>query len=340
MEQTETVLSIAGNKLAARQGQWGWIVTPATDTVSAFAWLPVFLVAHFLVGDALRAWASLVFLFSLVHQAITPLLLATDRPTRAKHRLIYAAGIPVVALGSWLLLKAGLGWVAVVAAGWNLLHTLRQRYGIVRLYGRNSGQIRRPAEQGLIFGPFLLAAGIALWLPGTLDTVDRLGFGGINAEIVDGIRSMSRFAPIVVVASLAWTVWTVMSLRQDRAERPLSRAKQIYLGAYGLSLACAIFDPAAGVISLVAAHSFEYFFALDATLGKRFGRPGTTLNRLMKAAGHRRVFLAASGLLCGAVILTARGLLTTSVYLVIYMTIGGSHFLFDGFMWRGDRPQG
>ncbi len=329
------MLSIAGNEPVTTEVRWGWIVDPTTDIVSAFAWLPVFVVAHVLNGEALRTWASLIFLFSLVHQAITPLLLATDGPTRAKHRLIYTAGIPVVAFGSWLLLKAGLGWVAAVAAGWNLFHTLRQRYGIVRLYGRNAGQVRRPAEQGLIFGPFLLAAGLALWLPGTLDSVDRLGLGGINAAIVDGIRTISGFAPLVLVVSLAWTLWTTASLRKDRDHRPMSYSKQLYLFAYALSLGCAVIDPAAGILALVAAHSFEYFFALDATLGKRFGRPGTGLNRLIHIARHRRVFLVAAALSAGAIILAVRGVLSTSAYLVIYMTIGGSHFLFDGFMWRG-----
>ncbi len=225
-----------------------WIVSASTDVISAFAWLPVFVVAHFLNGAALRTWASLVFLFSLVHQAITPLLLATDRPTRARHRVIYTAGIPVVAFGSWLLLQAGMGWVAFVAAGWNLIHTLRQRYGIVRLYGSQAGQLRRPIEQGLIFGPFLGAAGLAIWLPGTLDSIDRLGFGGINAEIVDGITSISRLAPVVLLASVLWVGWTLRSLHRDRAHRPPSNTKQLYLGSYYLSLVCAVFDPAAGVM--------------------------------------------------------------------------------------------
>ena len=333
--QTEEVLSFTENRIL--RGQWRWIVNAPTDIVSAFAWAPVFCVAHLLTGNALRTWASLVFLFSLVHQAITPILLATDRPTRSRHRIIYGGGIPTVALGSWLLLQAGLGWVALIAAGWNLLHTLRQRYGIVRLYGSQGGQLRRPIEQGLIFGPFLGAAGLALWLPGTLDSVDRLGFGGINAEIVSGIRSLARFAPLVLFASVLWTGLTVKSLQRDRHQRPPSNTKRLYLGAYFLSLGCAVFDPAAGVIALVAAHSFEYFFALDATLERRFGRQGTLLHRLIAAVRHRRAFLVVCATCCAVLILTARSVLATTAYLVLYMTIGGTHFLFDGFMWRSNK---
>jgi hypothetical protein len=318
--------------------EWGWISTPVVDVVSAFAWLPVFVVAHVLRGDNLRVWAAAVFLFSLVHQAITPLLLATDKPTRSKHRVVYALGIPAVLLGSFLLVKAGLTWMAVVAAGWNLIHTLRQRYGIVRLYGRNAGQDRQPIEQGLIFAPFLMTAALVVWIPNTLNRIESLGFGGINQEILDGVRIVSPIAPVLFVAAASWCVWVAWRLYTLRANRPPSPAKRVYLASYALSLVVSVLDPAAGLIALVAAHSFEYFFALDATLGKRFGAPGTELHRLIKLTGHRRVFLFLVGLLCGVGLVVLGKALSASVYLLLYMTVGGSHFLFDGFMWKGDKP--
>ncbi len=314
--------------------QWGWIKSPAVDIISAFAWLPVFVVAHLLNGNGLRIWASWIFLFSLVHQAITPLLLVTDKPTRSHHRWVYALGIPAVLAGSYALTKAGLMWMAIVAATWNLVHTLRQRYGIVRLYGRGAGQDRRPIEQGLIFAPFLLTAALIVWIPNTLTRIESLGFGGINEQILDGVRTIAPVAPFLFVASAAWCVYVIVNLRSARQHRPASPAKQLYFASYGLSLLCAIIDPAAGLMALVAAHSFEYFFALDATLTKRFGAPGTTLHRIISFTRHRRVFLALAGLLCGAAIVLASRVMSASAYLLLYMTIGGSHFLFDGFMWK------
>jgi hypothetical protein len=319
--------------------QWGWITSGVVDSISAFAWLPVFVVAHFLRGDALRVWASVVFLFSLIHQAITPLLLATDKPTRSRHPMVYALGAPAVLAGSYALTKVGLAAMAVVAAGWNLVHTLRQRYGIVRLYGRGVGQDRRPIEQGLIFGPFLMTAALVVWMPNTLNRIESLGFGGINQEILEGVRRVSPIAPVLFFGALTWCAYVAWSLYRARSNRPPSLAKQVYFASYALSLAVSVFDPAAGLIALVAAHSFEYFFALDATLGKRFGAPGTTLHSIIKSLRHRRTFLLVAGLLCAAVLVLAARVLSPTVYLLLYMTIGGSHFLFDGFMWKGAKPE-
>jgi hypothetical protein len=332
-----TTSSRTSEKPAENQS-WGWIQSPVVDVVSAFAWFPVFMVAHFLTGDALRIWAAVVFLFSLVHQAITPLLLATDGPTRSKHRLVYSLGIPAVLAGSYALTKAGLMWMAVVAAGWNLVHTLRQRYGIVRLYGRGTGQDRRPIEQGLIFAPFLMTAALVVWIPNTLTRIESLGFGGINQEILDGVRTVSPIAPLIFVASALWCAYVAWHLYAARATRPPSPAKRMYLASYALSLVCSIFDPAAGLIALVAAHSFEYFFALDAKLGKRFGAPGTTLHRILSFTKHRRIFLVLAGALCGTLLVLAGNVMSASVYLLLYMTVGGSHFLFDGFMWKSSKP--
>jgi hypothetical protein len=331
---TEKVLSF-GTTAPARR--WGWIKSPTVDVVSAFAWVPVFVVAHLLTGDALRVWASWIFLFSLVHQAVTPFLLATDRPTRSLHPVVYAFGIPAVLAGSYALTRLGLAWVAVVAATWNLLHTLRQRYGIMRLYGRTAGQPRLPIEQGLIFAPFLMTAALVVWLPNTLTRIKALGFGGVNREILRGVELVSPIAPVIFTLSAVWLGCVVRVLYCARANRPVSPAKQVYLLSYGLSLGCAVVNPAAGLLSMVAAHSFEYFFALDSTLEKRFGAPGTTLHRLIRFAGHRRVFLVVLSLLCAAGLMTASDVLSTSVYLLLYMTVGGSHFLFDGFMWKAPR---
>ncbi len=319
---------------ARTSAPWRWISSPSADVVSAFGWLPVFALVHALHGRDVRTAAGVILLFSLVHQAVTPFLLASDAPTRRKHPVVYAAGIPVVLVGSWLLRRAGLEYVAVVAAGWNLVHTLRQRYGIVRLYGRSAGQDRRRIEQGIIFGPFVMTAALVLWLPGRLERVDALGFGGINDHIVSGLDRASPLAPWALVAAAAFTAFAAR--RVLAGSRPPSPAKRLYLVAYWLSLAAAVVDPVAGLLALVAAHSFEYFFVLDATLGRRFGAPGTGLHRALHAVGRRRL-LALIALSCTAAILLVRRTLPGEAYALVYMTIGGSHFLFDGFMWGGGR---
>jgi len=316
--------------------QWQWVTSPPADLLNAFAWLPVFLVLSLQSDDALRDAAGVILLLSLVHQALTPLLLASDAPTSRRHPVVYAAGAPAVFVGSWLLLTyGGLGWVAVVAAGWNVVHTLRQRYGIMRYYGRGVGQDRQPLEQGLVFGPFLLAGALVVWLPGRLDHVRAtLPTGRINDAIVSGLAHARVAAPWVIAGALALTLLAARDVLRTAAGRPASYPKRVYLVAYWLSLAVAVVDPVRGLLALVAAHSFEYFFALDATLGRRFAARGSVAHSLIVRVGGRRRLLVAAAVGCAVTILALRAGLPARAYLLAYMTIGGSHFLFDGFLWR------
>jgi hypothetical protein len=325
---------------ASTDRAWPWVTSPAADLLNAFAWLPVVGVLAVLHDDALRDAAAVILLLSLVHQALTPLLLVSDASTSRRHPFIYAAGAPAVLLGSWLLVTyAGLGWVAVVAAGWNVVHTLRQRYGILRQYGRGVGQDRRPIEQGLVFGPFLLAAGLVVWLPGRLDHVRAtMPEGRINSLIVSGLSDARVVAPGVVAGGLALTILAVRDRLRTSIGRPVSYPKRVYLAAYWLALAVAVVDPVRGLLALVAAHSFEYVFALDATLGRRFAAPGSTAHSLIVKLGGRRRLLVAAAVGCAFTILALRAGLPEGAYLLAYMTIGGSHFLFDGFMWRTNAP--
>jgi hypothetical protein len=314
-----------------------WIRNAGADAAAAWAWVPVYVFATLLSGDALRTLAGAVFLFSLMHQALTPFLLATDAPTRQRHRVVYVLGAPLVLVGSVCLVRLGMTWVAVIAAAWNLVHTLRQRYGVVRLYGRAAGQSRARAEQVLLFGPFVMTAALIVSLPDQLDSVNKLGFGGVNRSILDGLQRIAPFAPIVCVLAGIATALTVVRLWRSRSTRPVSEAKQLYLLAYFVSLAAAIVDPVAGLLGLVAAHSFEYCFVLEATIGKRFGQPGTALHRWISVLRNQRWVLAVWAAIALTVIVGLRSTLSPNAYLLAYMTIGGSHFLFDGFMWGSGR---
>jgi hypothetical protein len=185
--------------------QWQWITSPPADLLNAFAWLPVFQGLSIQPDDALRDAAGVILLLSLVHQALTPLLLASDATTSRRHPVVYGAGTPAVLVGSWLLVTyAGLGLVALVAAGWNVVH--------------------------------------------------------------------------------------------------------------------------------------KYFFALDATLGRRFAASGSVAHSLIVRVGGRRRLLVAAAVGGAVTILALRAGLPERAYLLAYMTIGGSHFLFDGFMWRTTAP--
>lgn len=107
----------------------------------AFLWLP-FVVATYAVADSpyqLRWLVSATLLFSFAHQPLTLWLVYGDAAQRqARPRLVAFA--PVVALiAVSLATSIRPDVVALVAGVWNVADTLRQRYGVSRLYGRLAG---------------------------------------------------------------------------------------------------------------------------------------------------------------------------------------------------------
>src|SRR5207302_690235 len=79
---------------------------------------------------------SLILMLSLSHQPVTLALVYGDHEQFRRHRQLFWWG-PLVAVTA---VVAGLGisflLVAVVAGLWNAEHTMMQRYGLTRMYGR------------------------------------------------------------------------------------------------------------------------------------------------------------------------------------------------------------
>ena len=158
-----------------------------------------------------------------------------------------------------------------MAGLWNAEHTLMQRYGVMRIYGRKAGD-----DHGRIEKPMLiiwLVAGIA-YIGGYVDLQNlarKLGVGGTNTRSLDLLDGLSAYARVVFwVAALCGVV---MAVRWCKAERRLgamaSGPKHWYaLGTAGLIVAVMI-DPIAGVAGYVAAHAIEYFAVVHSSLRKR-----------------------------------------------------------------------
>ena len=109
----------------------------------------------------LRWLVSATLLFSFAHQPLTLWLVYGDASQRhARRRLVLWA--PVVAL---LAVSVGMSvrpdLLALVAGVWNVAHTLRQRYGVSRLYGRLAG-IDCPGDNRLLWSWLVLAVVVAL----------------------------------------------------------------------------------------------------------------------------------------------------------------------------------
>src|ERR687897_2097491 len=129
----------------------------------AFVWVPFALAAQAVADDPerLRWLVSATLLFSFAHQPLTLWLVYGDASQRhARRRLVLWA--PVVAL---LAVSVGMSvrpdLLALAAGVWNVAHTLRQRYGVSRLYGRLA-RIDCSGDNRLLWSWLVLAVGVAL----------------------------------------------------------------------------------------------------------------------------------------------------------------------------------
>ena len=126
--------------------RWHWLYDARTDALLTWCWVPFFLVGlaisthHGAAADrALGRLLTGVLLVSLLHQPLTLLLVYGDAGQFRLRRRLFTWAPPIalvtiavgVGLNLWLLVP--------VAAIWNAVHTLQQRYGLLRIHARKSG---------------------------------------------------------------------------------------------------------------------------------------------------------------------------------------------------------
>ena len=126
--------------------RFSWIYGPVPDLFIALCWVPIFLAAHALTvrhgvanDHLLGNLLSGAFLLSLLHQPLTLALIYGDKNQFALRRKLFTRSpFAAVALVSVAVLM-NLWIIIPVAAVWNLIHTLNQRYGLSRIYSRKAG---------------------------------------------------------------------------------------------------------------------------------------------------------------------------------------------------------
>jgi hypothetical protein len=123
------------------RGRALFIRSAHADIALALAWIPFAAVAF-----ALRDGRQLILLlevlsaFSFLHQPLTPLLVYGDAEQFGARRRLFVVGPVVLVAAIAVGLSISFTLVAVVGGLWNMEHTLMQRYGFVRIYGRRSGE--------------------------------------------------------------------------------------------------------------------------------------------------------------------------------------------------------
>lgn len=328
-----------GYRAQAMATQDRWIRGPAADTAVAWCWVPFALLAHGLephVGP-LRQLLGAVLLFSFLHQPLT-LALAYGSPARLRrHRRVFLWS-PVVLLvavvaGTHVSLTA----LAAVGGLWNAEHTLMQRFGVTRIYGRKGGD-----EQGGLEKPMLVSWLVfaLIWVAADRRTpglVARVGLDQVNASALGTLHHVAGPAKLLLLPAAAIVVMLVVRwLRAERATVTRNPAKHSYLLSTAVLFAVILIDPVAGFVAYVGAHAVEYFTVVHSALGRPPSRRGV-LERTVARTGRTGFLAIYVGTIIGMLALLDR-LTTPLEYTTTVLTLGGLHIFYDGFIWKLRQP--
>ncbi|HZQ58538.1 MAG TPA: hypothetical protein VFA84_10895 [Acidimicrobiales bacterium] len=319
-----------------------WIHSPARDAALAFCWVPFAVAAVAVQGHRhlLAGLLSAVLVLSLSHQPVTLALVYGDAGRFRDHRRIYGLG-PLVALAVVLFgLRVSLLLVAIVAGLWNAEHTLMQRYGVTRLYGRKAGDDHGGLERPMLFSWLGVALVAAAANPRTPRYLAQVDLGDVNRR---GITFLTRFRPeaaVLLVPALAVAgVLTARWVRAERAAATANPAKWLYVGATAALVLAVCVDPVAGFAAYVGAHAVEYFVIVHGAAGRRASRgEGGAVGRVVRsplgATGF--VAVAAVGALVPLMALARAGSFTVAE--AAYLTVGALHIFYDGLIWKQRVP--
>jgi hypothetical protein len=244
-----------------------------------------------------------------------------------------------IVLGLWV----SLALVAVVAGLWNAEHTLMQRYGLTRIYGRKAGQDDGGLEKAMLVSWLVLAM---VWVAadkGTAARVEGLPLGRVNVDGVDRLLSLQPWAaallvPVVGVVLALVVAWVRAERARARNEQ-LNPAKAVYVGSTALLFALILVDPVSGFVGYVGAHAVEYFVIVHHALGSRFSDgSGGVLGRVVRAPRGRARFLGGYIAASVAVVVVEKVWGNPDVYGFTVLFLGGLHVFYDGFVWKLRRP--
>jgi hypothetical protein len=343
-------LEATGGQKSAPAVRAVWVFSARSDLLIALCWVPLFLVglrvasAHGPAADeTLRRMVGAAFLLSFLHQPLTLGLVYGDANRFRERRRLFTWS-PLVALAVVGAAVALHLWVIIpVAAVWNTVHTLQQRYGLSRIYARKSGYGSPLLDRWVLYAFMVSALLVVAANPGTLRLVDRVELDPTNAGAVRRLVEARPFALMaLVVFGTAAAALLVALIRQEMrqasgASAPANPAKWLYQGS-SLALIVAIaLNPAAGFIAYVGAHAIEYFVVVYKTAESRYGAksdPTTLLGRAAYRPAGRAACFAAVAAAAFLVYSRTHG----QAFDVVLYTVGILHFWYDGFIWKLRKP--
>ena len=323
-----------------------WIHSPARDAAVALSWVPFAIVVHQIEphGRQLAVVLSAVLLLSLSHQPLTLALVYGDREQRATHPWVVRVAPVVVVAAVVLALHLSFLGVAVVAGLWNAEHTLMQRYGLFRMYGRKAGDEHGPRERAALFSWLALVMVAAAANPRVPKILGEVNVGDVNRR---GIALLSSARPeALILLPVAGCVVAMTTYRWLAAERhrlrsglPVNSAKYVYAGATAALFIVMCLDPVAGFAAYVGSHALEYDDIVYTALGRRArAGGGGAAGRLARLPAGRGMFFAVTiaGLLGPMSLVQHHSTFLAAT--AVYLSVGAMHFILDSVIWKLRRP--
>jgi hypothetical protein len=322
---------------------------PLADAALAFAWVPFALVVWWLAESGATAALALaiatVFVISFSHQPLTVALVYGDKTNFRLRRAIFTWSPLVFVAAVVVGYRISFTLLAIVGGLWNAEHTLMQRYGITRIYGRKAGQDDGLVEKLMLWSWLLLALFWAGANPATPRQLARVDFGKANEEAINVLVDLAPIARVLMWGALAASlVLMVTWVVQERRRAEVNPLKWLYLGATGLLFVVMLINPLAGIMGYVGAHAIEYFVIVHQSLGRRYTSAtddgGAFLGRVVRARTGRWGFMIAYGLAVFALVTVLSKVGSDLLYFVVFFTLGGMHVFYDGFIWKRPAADG
>lgn len=310
---------------------------PVSDHLLGWAWLIVALIVwpwrH--SSDVLRTLAGIGFIISFAHQPLTLGLVYGDA-TRWRSRPVVFSIMPLLAIvGVLAMWTISLPAMALIAVAWNAQHTLMQRFGLLRIYGRKNGDRHGALERSIIITLFIVAVSSIGAFTDTTWIAPRLGLGMTNRQ---AIRMLLPFVPYAMpVFALSAVVAAVLIVWWVRIERRTGGtiAKWSYAAATLGLVALIVIDPVVGIIAYVTAHSIEYVAVVRASV---LGRRDDALIARMTRTPPRRA-LTVLGYIGALAAVVAVANSVDNGYTFAILVFGALHIVFDGMVWKLRRPE-
>ncbi len=323
-----------------------WIYRAPTDLLISLCWIPLFLAGHQLAAatgapaaSRLRWAVAAVLVLSFLHQPLTFALVYGDRRQFQQRRGLFVWAPPVTVAVIAVAVALHLWVVVPVAALWNTIHTLQQRYGLSRIYARRAGYGSARLDRWVLYAWMAAAVLVVAARRETLGLVHRVSLSGVNGA---GVRLLTDARPVALlllipVGGAALAVAAAIARQESSVGEAANPAKWIYQGSSLLLIASIAVDPIAGFIAYVGAHAIEYAVVVYKTAESRYGRGRDRASLLGRVAGSVWGRVAVMAATAGGALFLASRFRGDSANVVLF-TVGALHFLYDGFIWKLRKP--